>query len=300
VGSLTKGFSGLPATVAWKLLSPFAQVRKIIADGSTVYVLTTNSLVRFQASATSFSSGSSIDVTTLATAEGLIGKQGTFSDFIVSGGLGLLATSEGLLRSGNGDDIATDDHVSWKLVNLPESPGPVTRIFVISPTEKIIDFATTERGGNIYVLSAAVRPQQARIYRLSIQGLPLSEGKVTNGTVTSFQDQFIEGRISTYLNIGDYRNYIATDGASLFMSRSAYYPTKKSSYVHIAAQELRSGMLGGITVGLSRGGFVIFSPNLEEKADKSVVFQPSRIGPFVQRSATGSWMLAGSTILVQT
>ena len=296
-GALTNGFAGLPTTMTWKLLTPWQQVRKIIADGDTVYVLTARNLMRFTASQTNFATTNSSLGTVIASAINLVGKLGTFSDMLVSGPLALLATSYGLFVSGVGSDVATASNeaaVGWQPFALPESPGPVTRLFPISPTEFATDFAKTDRGGNIYVLSAAVGAQQVGVYRLSIQGLPLSGGQVTQDTVSVFEDQYVEGQLSTYFYIGDYRNFVATDGASLFLSRSAYYPTLQSSYLQVAIPGLRTGVFNQGTKGQ-----VFFSPVLQKDAFDVPVFVPSRMGPIVQRSATGSWMIAGSKILVQ-
>ena len=294
-GSLTAGFAGLAATLAFKPLFGISQVRKIIADGATVYVLTTNALYRFTASAAAFSTQMQQPTILALTSGGLSGV--TYSDVAISGPLALLATSVGLFVSGNGQSIATATNsaaVGWQPFALPESPGPVTRLFVICPTATLTDFAKTNSGGNIYLMSAAVGAQQARLYRLSIQGLPLTGGQVTSATCTLFNDQFVEGSLSTYLNVGDYRNYLATDGASLFLSRSAYYPTKVTSYMQIVNPTLRTGVFAGIQLSTA-----LFNEPQATPGGIIDPFIPNRIGPWVQRSATGSWMVAGSNMFVQ-
>lgn len=296
-GTLTSGFAGLPATLSFKLVMPLQQVRKIIADGANVYILTSNNIYRFTASQTSFASPNNIALTMLASNLDLVGTSGTFADMQVSGPLALLATSFGLFISGIGKDVSSVQNeaaVGWQYFPLPESPGPVTRLFPISPTAFATDFAKNSSGGNIYVLSGAVSAQQAAIYRLAIQGLPLTSGQVTASTVSLFQDQYVEGQLSTYLYVGDYRNYCATDGASLFLSRSAYYPKLQSSYMQVVSPDLRTSVYG-----LSLRGQYFMSPTLQTTASGMPIFVPSRIGPMIQRSTTGSWMLAGTDILVQ-
>lgn len=296
VGALEKGFVNLPSTLVWKKLGSFEQVRKIIADEGNVYILTSAELRRIAASADVFADATEQGVL-LATARGLlssfVGENGSFSDLAISGKFGLLATSAGLFRVGNGSDISQSPSsilTHWEHFSLPESSGPVTRLVVISPTGQPTDFAKDERGGNVYILNACVATAQARIYRVSIEGL-VGGADISDSTIQLFQDMFVKDHVSLYLNRGDYRNYMATDGALLMMTRSTYAPGNSpqyetiQSFMEIISPTLKAGVrkaaLGSMTVSAGSKDYPSY-----------------HMGPVIKRSATGSWMLGGTFLMV--
>lgn len=298
VGTLEKGFVNLPSTLVWTKLGDFKQVRKIIADGSNLYVLTSSGLHRIAVSAAAFADAGNQAGVTLASAsnllEYLVSGNGSFSDIVISGKFALLATSIGLFRVGNGADIslaAHEDLVNWQSFALPESSGPVTRLYAISPTGTETDVAQGERGGNIYILQGNVALAQARIYRCVVQDISCDD--ITDVTCQLFNDMFVKDHVSMYVNRGDYRNYLATDGAVLMMTRSRYepklYPTFKStpSFLEIINPVLRVGERR------AAAGSLVFYVRPDDEA------HPSRhIGPVIKRSATGAWLAAGTYLMV--
>jgi len=219
---LQNGFASLTTDMQWVQLGNFSAVRKLVAGQNLLYVLTQNGLARLAVSAATLQTGARAVSATLAQAGDLPGGRNAFlSDVIISNKVGLLATSSGLLRVGNGSDITTATNVlqiGWVPIALAESVGPVSRLFAISPTGIETGVAQLNSSGNVYVLSAYIGYDQARVYRLTID----YTGAIDDTTVTQFPDFIIQGQKTFFLTIGSYRNFLTTDGAILALSRSRY------------------------------------------------------------------------------
>lgn len=283
-GQLQVGFANLPPTLTWTPLGNFQQVRKIIADGTNLYILTSSSLYRIQAGITTFSNPQSLNLVQLASTNilGIFNQYGTFSDIAISGKFALLATSIGLFRVGNGKDISVAQNeilVDWTAVQIPEGSGPVTRLFVIAPTSDTTTFATDSRGGTIYALNATVSMHTTNIARFSVQG---GGAPISDTTLQGVGDLFAQGIPSIYTHIGTYRNYMVTDGAALFVLRSAYFPQKTFPFLQILNPSLRAG------VHLELTDYESFVQ----------VINTYRIGPMIKRSVDGSWMIAGNQLMI--
>lgn len=286
-GSLQKNFVGLPATLRFQVLGTFKNVRALRVDGSYLYVLTTTQLRRISCSSQVFAAASSTQPLGTLIAEagtGVFSSIASFSDVIISGSLALLASDGGLFRTGNACDTqaATDqDEVGWTKIILPESSGPVTRLWVVSPTGDAADFFESLSGGNVYVLAGFVGQHKTQLYRLSVSP-PV--GPISDTTVQLFYDHFMMKVNPTfYVSRGDYRNFFATDGASFFMSRSAYYPQgPRSGLVELLPADLRTRL-----PLVSRSPLpLIRTTTLED------------LGPIIKRSATGNWVVSGKTLRV--
>ncbi len=275
---LTKNFNNLPATLTFKKIGGLRNVRKIIADTNNdlLYVLTTDQLVRFDVTDPNFPGSTGTLLASFDTLPKEVGTFMSFSDVAISGPVALLAGDNGLLRVGNNHDISTATstaNVAWTTVTLPEGVGPVTRLFVISATGRDIDFATDIRGGNIYLLNACVSLHQTRMYRIAIAGNTVA---INNYTVQLFADHFYQDVNPTFFyDRGDYRNFVASDGAMIFMSRSFYYPFRIPALLESLDPALRTSVL------VNRTSTQIVSPNT------------AVMGPILRRSATGSWMVSG-------
>lgn len=286
VGTLQKGFENLSATMRFKKIGSYGHVRKIIADGSKLYVLTTEKMIRIDALGTSFDGEIGDIGTVVASVDALpnhVGNHTAFSDMAVSNKFALLATNGGLLRVGSGRDISTAtaaNFVGWDVVELPETAGPVSRLFVVSPTHNHNEFASDNRGGNVYVLNAYTGYHQARVYRFSVANT--SDVGVTDSTLELFNDYFVRDKKSFYFERGDYRNYFVTDGALLFMSRSRYNPLNRAPFVELIGANQRVS-------------------NRDERSRSNTIVTVaggSVMGPIIQRSALGSWLIGGSTLQV--
>lgn len=300
VGTLGKNFTNLPSDAQFKVIGTFKDVRKIVSSGSHVYVLTTSELRRIDQSQATFAAASSDQElgTVLASSNGLVslfGRAPLFSDIIISGPLALIATDNGLIRVGNLQSIETSNEstMNWTLVPLPESVSAVTRLFPISPTGNPTEWATTSQGGNVYVLSAYTGKNQARVYRLSIASLevtkkPQTAPDITDTTVQLFDDLYVKGfEPSFYLNCGSYRNYMATDGTVLYLTRSSYYPYKDhgAAFIDAPGSDTRTG------IAFTMQNRVVIASKLPQPPATSC-----DLGPFVKRSAQGSFMTGGSAV----
>lgn len=286
-GDLGGNFFGLPSDAAFRIIGNFRDVRKVIADGANIYILTNTECRRFTASQANFAAatmGQELG-TLLASStslETVFGGAALLSDLIVSGPLALIATNRGLVRVGNGQSIALDDAatLNWQQIFLPEAAAPVTRFYLISPTGMQNEWATTASGGNVYVLSGAVGRSQTRVHRLAVTGLTTS---ITDDTVQLFEDHFMRDvNPSFFLSRGDYRNNLAYDGTICYLMRSRYHP-----YGTVNGAPLMESMGAWLRTGAA---FV------EQGATALVAPTGADMGPLIYRSAQGSMMTGGSSM----
>ncbi len=255
-------FKGLLQTMAWRKLSD-APVRKLIASGNNLFILTTRSLERLTITAQSLANPEPTVLTHLDD------ELASYSDLLVSGPLALIATSKGLFRSGNYVNVqSAANSIPLVQVDLPESAGPVTRLQAISSTNEETDVGMN---GNVYVLSACVGLSQAQIYRLVI-----AAGSVTDETVQLFPDYYIRGVKTYFASLGDYRNYVVTDGALIALSRSAFGGAHP--FMELLSPTLKSGEINGARVRITL--LVLPSPFVS-------------LSKLIRSSASGAWMVPG-------
>ncbi len=274
---LASDFKGLSSSMAWRKISNVPNVRKLISVGNKLFVLTDEKLMRFEVTAQAIAQGH-LPADTIARAGTLPNEQASFSDVLISGPLGLLATSFGLLRSGDAIDVQTvpEDSARWTPIELPEAAGslsirgPVSRFFAISPTHDERDVA---QKGNVYLLNAYVGLSQAQIYRLRVH---LEGGVVMADTVKLFPDLFIKDNTTFFANLGDYRNYLVTDGALIAVSRSAFSGDRL--LLELVSPTLKSGESNGTR---GRVPFVVIRE------------QAFSMGKLMRSSASGAWMVPG-------
>ena len=294
-GALGKNFAGLPTDLAWKKFYFGDAVRKICADGDVFFVLSESALYRYTPSPELFLDGG--PGLLLATSDSFAPQYDDvrFSDFFATKQLALLATDAGLWRSGNAKDIKTvanQQTVAWTKVNLPESMYCVTRLYPISPTGINSDILSNDRGGNLLVLSSSVGRHGTEVYRFALRPV-LGAGLVTNDTIAPLpdcftvawtRDEITEDPYKTYfVSRGDYRNYVATDGALWLFSRNAYAPSRAPAFVEVLPQAYRTMS----TLGPSTSHAVWAAHN------------GSGMGPLCLRSSDGSWLVGGSYIYGQ-
>ena len=227
---LTKNFGNLPAST-FTILGSYKNVRKLLNDGTNLYVLTNTTLDRIPASQLS---GTTITPTTVAAPASVGTNQYvSFSDVVISAKMALLATSQGLFRVGSGQNIATvasSAAASWTLVPLGESLTAVIRLTPFSSTGLPQDFSrsvaglTGTPGGQVYALSGSVSQGLASLYRISVADT--STTAITDATVQVVLDYCVEAKTSAFAAYGGYRNYFRTDGALITDSRSSYLGDK--------------------------------------------------------------------------
>jgi len=216
---LQKNFANFPTTSGFDLMSNFTNVIKLWSSGSNIYVLTPTSLSRIASGALNTDPGTAIVTTVIATPAGMgLPSWATFADFVASGTLGVLATSEGLYRISNGSSIATATNVaaSWTKVDLPGGYNSATRLIPVSSTELENNFAGTA-SGMLYVMSGSVGKKTSAVYRFSVAD---ATAGVNNGTLQLIQDQLLKNTTGPMAYLGDYRNFFYSDGALVTTTRS--------------------------------------------------------------------------------
>jgi hypothetical protein len=281
--SISQNFAGLSNQLVWQKLGNYSNVRKLIAQNGSLYVLTDTLFERVRLTAEIINQTVPFSSVNLATAQTLPNKlYFFFSDVVVSEPLVVLATSSGLLSPGNGVSVATatsQTDMDWQEVVMPESTGCATRLWAVTQTGNETDLYLTPPGvsGNLYVLSGNVSRDQARMYRYIIN---YNASGITNGTIQLFNDFFIPNRPTFFVNIGSYRNFFYTDGLLLSVSRSRYL--LEQLFVQSLPQALQQGFRVRVP---QSGGFYT-------EVDANSVGQVQRI------SGLGSWVIPGDFGLV--
>lgn len=220
---LQKSFENIGTDLSFEIIGNYSHVRKVVADGQFLYVLTNKTFDRIPASQLT----GTITPTVLATPADLgLASFDSFSDVVVSSKLALLATSRGLYRVGNGKDISTETSASavdWTLISFTEGPAAVTRLVPVGTTSLEYDFAQQNGGGMVYVLASSVGEQLSAVYRLAIRNI--SSAAIDATTVEQIPDDILSTVVGPYAHIGSYRNYFTTDGALPVVTRSYYNVT---------------------------------------------------------------------------
>ncbi|MCX5922856.1 MAG: hypothetical protein NTX86_06040 [Candidatus Dependentiae bacterium] len=274
---LGPNFVGLTNGMAFKKIGNYEFVRKLMADGHLLYVMTDTKLDVIDLSASNFATGllSFVTLATPSSALGLI-SQDTFTDFIVSGQCALLSTSRGLLRVGNGADISTAttvEEVKWTQVTLPQSVGPVTQLFAITSSGRVQDF-TQCCGGNIYVLNAYVGYSQAQIARFNSRNLMGST--IDESTLLEIPNFFPGVAVSApILNFNGFRDLITTDGSMMFSGLD---------------KDLEQPPVVISTTGMKRS---VRSAGFVNAKIPLAINSYSYLARMLRSSASGSWLVGG-------
>jgi hypothetical protein len=250
-GDLKKTFNGIGTNKSFAIIGNYSNVRKVIADGQFLYILTNATFDRVPAAQLT----GAITPTVLATPADL-GLQSfeSFSDVLVSSKLALLATSSGVYRVGNVKNISTATsatNVSWTKIALSEGPTPVTRLVPVSTTTLDTDFAQQTGGGMVYVLASSVTQELSSVYRLSTRDI--SGSAIADTTVEQLSDDVLSTVVGPYAHLGNYKNYFTNDGALATDSRSKYDDTTPAvfealPFQHIAGTVLATKRLTSISL----------------------------------------------------
>lgn len=280
---LQTGFKGLRPDMQWQVIQNIAHVRKIVAFEGRLFVLTDDKLVRYEVTAERIVSKTfdeRIIASSGAAGTGLGSIKGrSFSDVIISGPLAVLATSFGLIRSGNFIDVQTvqqESSVFWTPIELPESvgsveaQGPVARLFAVTPTA---DERDCGNGGTLWALNAYVSLNQALLYRFVVS---IEQGVVTDSTVRLYPDYFFSDKKTFFTTLGQFRNYVVTDGSLIALSRSAFRGQKP--LLELLPSLIKSGEING-----ARARTLLLT----------VPDNSFSMGKLVRNSASGAWMATG-------
>jgi hypothetical protein len=278
---LGPNFSGLMQGMRFVQVGDYSFVRKLLCDSNLLYVLTDKRLDVIDLISSNFASGTIVSYT-LATLDAVgLQNDDCFTDVIVSNKCAMLATSRGLLRVGNGQDIrqakAPYDAV-WTQVPLAQSVGPVTQLFPVTSSGRVQDFATGS-GSNVYALNAYVGSNSAQLARYAVAGVATS----------SIDNTTIEQILNSYANIlkpgvpiqaplvfyTGFRDIFATDGAIFFNAIS---------------RNLQAEPFVNMVVGMYRG---YQGNNVGTFQIPLSISTASHITQIMRNVASGCWLVAG-------
>ncbi len=270
---LANGLTGFTDGMSFKKVGNYKFVRKIIADGTFLYVLTDTGLDRIDLTQGAVGLGNA-EITTLITPNTLSQRtfNGSFLDVVISEKFALLATSGGLFRIENGSDIRISIP-AWTFVQTPEGTTSVTKIVTATQTGRAQDFARLN-GSNVYVIGGYRGKDRARLYRFMVNAV--DSGVVNDTTLQPFNDMFLINDPTYYVNLSMFRNNFGTDGAS-------YFTTSSKEFEMVPALSLfpSFAQVGTAFVG-------------KKSHDVAVAFgQGVRIVNLLRENASGSWIIGG-------
>ncbi len=267
----------LTPNLAFKQVGNYQFVQKLLCDGTYLYVLTNGKLDRILLSVGIFATNT-LNPITLIQSNVNVANANSFFDLAISPPLALLATSQGLLRTGNGVDIsnpATDQtNVDWTTVTIPQAIGPVYQLSPLSPTTNLQDFVN---GGNLYVLSAYRGYLQAQINRFTVN---LTGGVVNNNTVQPLPDQHLANQLSYFINFYEFKD------AFNYLSGSMYATHALDNDLPLTLQKMPNNIKSGNRFFLYKND--IFT----ESINPGVI--PTQINPTIISSASGALLTSGN------
>ena len=275
-GELGAGLNGLKNGMSFKKIGNYRFVRKLINDGTFLYVLTNSKLDRIDLTQGNVGIGDSNPIT-LACAGNTISPSGSFLDAIISGSFALVASSETLLRVGNGKkitDAINEDDVSWTRIDLTETANPVLQLIAVSQTGRAQDVAKGV-GGHIYVCNAYAGNNRSKINRFTVKGI--DNTAVQADTFTAFTDLFLQDIPSFFINFGEFKEFVATDGALYFSVRNQNGNQSQVKLTPVTPQA-RVGVAG---VGVRSRKVAVG------------IEQDSQITTLIRNLASGSILIAG-------
>lgn len=275
--AMDNGFSGLAQGMQFRMIGNYSFVRKLISSQNYLYVLTDTELDRIDLAASNFVTGA-LTIARLASKNALSG-QGHFLDMLISEKLALLATSKGVVRSGNGVNIAdplvtNQDAVKWTTVVLPQALLPVSYFCPLTASLLSKDIAAAP-GGMAYLISGDIGNNRARLMRISIANVS-GVNAVDNSTVQPLNDLFVKNSPSYLANLSGFRNLVSTDGSIRLVTVDRNLTTAPSAVV------LMPSLATGLSAVLANSTLVPL--NFSHAGD---------IVACLRTSALGSWVMAG-------
>lgn len=267
-------------TLTFKIVGDYALVKRVVADGNYLYILTDTTLDRIELTRenTHATTDSSIPVTAirLADTKQSIFKTDTlfFNDIVISGKLGLLATSNGLFRVGDGMNLTTatsPQDLNWTPVIISDAIShQITHLYATSSTGREQDCAQKDTDGHVYALSADRGYNKSQIYRFSLESV--TDTEITATTIQPFLSDFFyttQARMpipSFWINLKDFCDLFVTDGTLSFYARGQ--ENKTASYLKTVSGSLP------LTIKENSG---------------------CDIPSVIRNSATGTWLIGNET-----
>lgn len=269
---------------SFQKIGTYSNVRKLWTAKSTagtqvLYVLTDVALFRIDATNLNEVTPT---VSTIATLAGLnLPTHASFADFVASRTLGLLATSDGLYRTGNGNNVSTAANTSavgWVKVSLNSDYTGVSKLIPLSSTVQSYEFANSAPG-QVYAITSSVSLKNSVIHRLAIKNSATAVDATTVQLVSNPKSKDINNVVlnTPFSYLGVYRNVFATNGATLLAGASSYLTNNQ--HLKVLPNSLKVG--------------VGFSASLEKAVDLNLSATASDLFGIERNSATGSWLVYG-------
>jgi len=289
---LGNNLTGLQNGMRFISLGNYSFVKKLISDSGFLYVLAHDRVDRINLATSDFGTNM-LDVTTILSPISTPFQSGSpskgtedgvkFLDAIFSQALALIATTDNLLRIGDGNDartIANESDANWQLVAIGENAGAPTALYAVTQTNRAQDI-TKNNGGQFYVLTADVGLNQSRINRFAVQPLGATT-PMQSTTVQAFDDLFVKNIPSFLLSFGEFRSNFATDGALYFATRNQNVLIPPIAMLPLPTPTTPEPRVGFANVG-DRSSLVNINFG-----------QGTEINYFARSQASGSWIAAGN------
>ena len=285
VAGLTKDLAtDLGTTRYFQKIGNFTNVKKMwnavtTANPYVLYVLTDKALYRIDSSTLGQANPT---ITLIATIAGLgLPSYASFSDFVASKRLGLLATSHGLYRTGNGNNISTaanETAVGWTSVTLPTSYTSIVKLLPLSKSALPYQFADGAPG-QVYYIAGKVGSHASALGCLAINDASADVGAATVQSVVNPATKAIDGTVNhaPLAFLGNYRNCFVTNGGSFLVTSPQQLTT--------APKLMRLPLSNGIGYG--------FNYLQEKEIELSALQDAGTINGVERNSATGSWLVYG-------
>lgn len=277
--------SALPLGLVMQKLGDYKDVRTVYADSPYLYVATPYQVDRFD-----MCHGITVAPVTVAqVGKNLVGtsERDIITDILFCRELGLVSTNIGLYRTIPGSSaLATEP--GWEIQELPECELPIKAITGYGlnglPTTLNLD-------GDCWILSGTARNNRSILNRLAIN--PFG-GSLADNTVEPFAcDSFIKGKPSFFLDFGEYKDIVSSDGAEYLFARSVE---------HFAAANIRTpNVRSYLAQPRSMNRFVgVQSPFLlpSAVAGNAPLQNETDINVQLQELATGAWYIATNSGLI--
>ncbi len=286
---LGDNLTGLQSGMNFKSIGNYSFVKKLISDSNFLYVINHTTIDRINLTTSDFGTNT-LDVTTIHSPISTPFQLGSplksngngvhFLDGIFSQACGIIATTDGLLRIGDGKDVRTvmnETDAQWTPIAIGENAGAPTALYTVTKTNIEQDI-TRNSGGHFYVLTADVGLNQSRINRFAVQPLGATD-TMASTTVQPFDDLFVKNIPSFLLSFGEFRSNFATDGALYFATRN---------------QNVRRAPIALVTPS-----FPVPRVGISGVGDRSSLVninfqQGTEINYFSRSQASGSWIAAGN------
>ena len=288
---LSANFNGLVSGMQFNMVGEYAFVRKILFDAPYLYVLTDTLLDRIDLDASSFGTNGILFKTTVAQVGDVSGipTNSTLLDVIISQKLGVLGTSQGLFRVGDGNDISnplvsSPQDLNWTPIPVPQGILPSLFLTPISPT----GFARNlSQGGLIYLNNSYIGKDRGRLNRFTVADV--SSSAIDDTTIQPTPDYFFgtsadQGINSYFLNFNNFKNIFTHDAGFLADSVNRNPATSASAYVLPFDRIIPPGLRACIPEFSNFANFIV-PLNTDN---------PSAISAMVRDSASGAVLIAGN------